>query len=146
MGRPSGCTNRHHREMAKVVREKRQHVYLRERPQFRQLVFMITVANSTERSLTQGSPSEAYRSCGLKSAASGSVVVPKFCRSHSVHVRLGEFTDAVKRILQLPLIALNVFVAGFRWDNDESAEAHQHAGKRLGNHHAVPTIEHPGAV
>ena len=56
----------------------------------------------------------------------------KFRGADLMHISLREFADPVERILQLLLIAIEVFIAGIRRNWDQFAEAHQDAGKRLG--------------
>ena len=71
-------------------------------------------------------------------------IIRKFWRADFSYVRFGEFADAIKRILQLLLIAFKVFLAGLRRNWDELAEAHQNARKRFRDNEAVPGVENPG--
>ena len=82
----------------------------------------------------------------MATGASASVVVTKFCRSHSMHILLRELLHAVEGILQLLLVAFEVFVTRIGWNDDEFAETHQHTRKRFRNDEAVPGVEDPGAV
>ena len=72
--------------------------------------------------------------------------VRKFRRAHLSYIFFGEFTYAIKPILQLLLIAFQFCVAGIGWDFDKFADAHQNAGERFRNYHPVPAIQHPGAI